>query len=225
MSLVPSLTESLATVDAAALVGITDWCTWPAGLTAERIRGTKNPDIAHIVALAPDVVVANREENRKLDVERLRAAGVPVWVSEIDSLAEAFAQLRLLFEDVVGWRPPAWLGDAERAWATPRSPAGSVACPIWVEPWMVVGGGTFTGDLLARLGRRNVFADRPRYPRVGLAEILAAGPDLVVLPDEPHAFTRAEADAFFPGQQVALVPGRLLTWYGPSLVEAAALRL
>ena len=77
VSLVPSLTEALAVTVPDRLVGATDWCTHPAGLDVVRVRGTKNPDRAAIVALAPDLVIANQEENRQLDVQRLRAAGVP----------------------------------------------------------------------------------------------------------------------------------------------------
>src|SRR5215467_10402389 len=80
VSLVPSLTEAVAVSAPGRLVGVTDWCTHPPGLAATRVRGTKNPDRAAIIALAPDLVIANREENRKLDVTRLREAGLAVWV-------------------------------------------------------------------------------------------------------------------------------------------------
>src|SRR5690349_22846958 len=84
VSLVPSLTEAIAATRPEALVGATDWCTHPADLDVSRVRGTKNPDRAAIEALEPDVVLANREENRELDVARLRAAGIAVWVTEIE---------------------------------------------------------------------------------------------------------------------------------------------
>ena len=174
VSLVPSLTEAVASVDASALVGVTDWCTHPAGLDARRVRGTKNPDTAAIIELNPDVVLANREENREIDVARLRAAGLPVWVSTIDSLQEAFDELDAMFVDVLRWDAPAWLPEARRLWATPLPDRGTCACPIWRDPWMVVGGRTFTSDVLAHLGWRNVFAGRPRYPHVELHEIVDA---------------------------------------------------
>jgi hypothetical protein len=88
---VPSLTEAIAATRRDALVGATDWCTHPADLDVDRVRGTKNPDRAAIAALAPDLVVANEEENRELDVERLRADGIAVWVTRIRTLDEAFA--------------------------------------------------------------------------------------------------------------------------------------
>jgi len=93
--------------------------------------------------------------------------------------------------------------------------------PVWRDPWMVVGSATFTGDLAARLGLDNVFGDDPgRYPRVGLADVAARRPELVVLPDEPYAFGAGDGPEMFPGRRVALVEGRSLTWYGPSLVTA-----
>jgi hypothetical protein len=87
VSLVPSLTEAMASVDCTALVGVTDWCTHPGDLDTTRVRGTKNPDTNAIVALAPDLVVANKEETRELDGRRLRDAGVPVWVTAIETRA------------------------------------------------------------------------------------------------------------------------------------------
>src|SRR5215471_1697207 len=109
VSLVPSLTESVAVTRAGALVGATTWCTHPADLDVARVRGTKNPELAAIRALEPDLVLANQEENRRVDVERLRAAGVPVWVTVIRDLDEALASLRRMFLVGLGWHEPPWL--------------------------------------------------------------------------------------------------------------------
>src|SRR3954452_4362560 len=117
VSLVPSLTEALAVTVPERLVGATDWCTHPAGLDVARVRGTKNPDRAAIEALRPDLVVANQEENRRLDVERLRAAGVPVWVTVIESVDQALASMRRLFTEVLAVGTPGWLDRATTEWA------------------------------------------------------------------------------------------------------------
>lgn len=215
-----------------ALVGATQWCTHPADLDVTRVRGTKNPDVAAIAALRPDIVLANQEENRRLDVERLRAAGVPVWVTVIRSIDEAMTSLRRMFTEGLGWPVPEWVDEADKAWSAPlprttrpgEAPPGrarrAVIC-VWRDPWMVVGRDTFTGDMAARLGLENVFADHPdRYPRVDLADILAQDPEVVVLPDEPYVFTEADGPEAFPDRRVALVSGRDLTWYGPSLAGA-----
>jgi ABC-type Fe3+-hydroxamate transport system substrate-binding protein len=224
VSLVPSLTEALAVTVPDRLVGATDWCTHPAGLSVARVRGTKNPDRAAIEALRPDLVVANREENRRLDVDRLRAAGVPVWVTVIESVDEAIASLRRLFVDVLDAGEPDWLASAAAAWAEPAPESGlRVAVPVWRDPWMVVGARTFTGDALARLGLVNVFAGAAdRYPTVAVEDIRAARPDVVVLPDEPYVFSPDDGPEAFPGTRCALVSGRDLTWYGPSLGPARA---
>jgi ABC-type Fe3+-hydroxamate transport system substrate-binding protein len=224
VSLVPSLTESVAVTRPGALAGATQWCTHPADLDVPRVRGTKNPDVAAIVALKPDLVLANQEENRKLDVERLRAAGVPVWVTVIRSVDEALSSMRRMFTEALGWPVPAWLDEADAAWSSP--PPGQrlrAAICVWRDPWMVVGSDTFTGDLAGRLGLDNVFADHPeRYPHVEPGDISARRPDVVVLPDEPYEFTPADGPEAFPGLRSALVSGRDLTWYGPSLLTARA---
>ncbi|NDZ87975.1 cobalamin-binding protein, partial [Streptomyces sp. SID10115] len=93
VSLVPSLTEAVAVTVPDVLVGATDWCTHPAGLDVTRVGGTKNPDVPRIAALAPDLVVANEEENRAPDLAALRAAGIEVLVTEIRTLDQAFREL------------------------------------------------------------------------------------------------------------------------------------
>lgn len=222
VSLVPSLTESVASVRPGALIGATDWCTHPAGLEVVRVRGTKNPDVVRIVSLEPDLVLANKEENRRRDVERMRAAGIPVWVTDVETVDQAVTSLRRVFTEALGWPVPAWLDEAAARWkAPPRVVDCTVAIPIWRDPWMVLGCRTFAGDLLARLGMRNVFAGADeRYPHVSVAQIRGAAPEVVLLPDEPYRFTPTDGPEAFAGMPVALLDGRALTWYGPSLVDA-----
>lgn len=221
VSIVPSLTEAVAATRPDVLVGATDWCTHPADLDVARVRGTKNPDRSAIIELSPDLVIANREENRELDITRLRDAGVPVWVTVIETVDEAFASMRRMFTDALGWDVPPWLTQAEAVWAEPPAPDGRrVAVPIWRDPWMVVGARTFTGDLLTRLGLVNAYgASEERYPHVELDDIDA---DLVLLPDEPYVFTADDGPEAFATIPTTLVSGRSLTWYGPSLVSARA---
>ncbi|HEY6493132.1 MAG TPA: helical backbone metal receptor [Trebonia sp.] len=222
VSLVPSLTESVAVTRPEALAGATDWCSHPAGLEVTRVRGTKNPNLATITGLRPGVVLANQEENRRVDVERLRAAGIPVWVTVIRTVDEAIASLRRMFTAGLGWPEPGWLTEAEQAWRTPPTgPRLRAVIPVWRDPWMVVGSDTFTGDLAGRLGLDNVYGDDPeRYPHVTLDDVAARRPDVVVLPDEPYAFDQDDGPEAFPLSRVALVEGRSLTWYGPSLLTA-----
>ena len=216
VSLVPSLTETIAYEDRALLVGVTDWCTHPAGLRAARIGGTKKPDVARIVALRPDVVVANKEENQQPDAEALRAAGVPVYVTNPDTLDDALGSIARLLA-ALGLPRSAWIDTAARAWAEPDPELVGVraACFIWRKPWMAVGSQTFSGDLLERLGLINVVTEA-RYPRVDPT----VDADLILLPDEPYPFSIDDGPEAFAGRQCALFEGRYLTWYGPSLVEA-----
>jgi ABC-type Fe3+-hydroxamate transport system substrate-binding protein len=227
VSLVPSLTEAIATTRRDALIAATDWCTHPTDLDVTRVRGTKNPDVARIIELSPDLVVANQEENRKLDVRRLGEAGVPVWVTVIESVPQAFASMCRLFDEGLGWAVPPWLDDARRAWDRPMPEVRArIAVAVWRDPWMVVGRHTFTGDLLRRLGYENVFARADgRYPRVELDDIDRKDIDMVLLPDEPYVFTQDDGPEAFTRTRTKLVSGRLITWYGPSLLEAAALSL
>jgi ABC-type Fe3+-hydroxamate transport system substrate-binding protein len=206
------------------LVGATDYCTHPAGLDVARVGGSKYPRVADVLALRPDLVVANVEENRRGDVEALRAAGVPVWVTyprDVDAALASLARLTALFGP-----EPGWLAAARAAWAAvpPAVPARRAVVPVWRRPWVVLGSGTFAGDVLRRLGVGNVYAGHAeRYPRPDPAALRAAGAELVVLPDEPYRFTADDGPEAFPGLPYALVSGRHLTWYGPSLAEAPAL--
>ena len=221
VSLVPSITEALATSCPERLVGATDWCTHPKDLAVQRVRGTKNPDLKAIAALEPDLVVANKEENRQLDVQRLRANGIPVWVTDIETVPAALRSLDRLFGDVLGIGTPDWLVAAREEWLGPvPAPSLDIAVAIWRDPWMAVGRDTFTGDVVSRLGWRNVLADHTdRYPHVEPSDLDRAGL-VVLLPDEPYVFTADDGPEAFVHARTALVSGRLLTWYGPSLVGA-----
>ena len=224
VSLVPSLTELVAWLGLLdSLAGRTRFCTEPAEV--ERvpvIGGTKNPKVDRIVALAPDLVVANKEENRREDIEALREAGVDVLVTDPNTVPEAVAMIREL---------GARLGRAERAELLamdverelePEAPGRRlrVFVPIWKEPLMGLGGASYGHDLLERAGAVNVLGDRPRYPEVTLAEVAALEPDLVLLPDEPYPFREAELAMFEGVAPARLVDGKLLWWYGPRIPAA-----
>jgi len=219
VSLVPSLTEAVAHTVPGALVGATAWCTHPADLDVTRVGGTKNPDVAGVVALRPDLVVVNAEENRSSDIDALRSAGLRVWVTDPETVPQALDQLRSLLA-ALGASRVDWVDAAERVWAAPWVGSRRTALvPIWRRPWMALGRDTFAGDVLARLGVDNVLAlHADRYPRIALADLPAY--EIVVLPDEPYAFGAGDGPESFGQTPCALVSGRHLTWYGPSLVEA-----
>ena len=219
VSLVPSLTEAVAVTAPGLLVGATDWCTHPADLDVPRIGGTKNPRVPDVLDLRPDLVLANQEENREVELSALREAGVPVWVTAPETLPAALTSLERMLA-ACRLDPPAWLSEARDAWAPPAAEQRRTAVvPIWRRPWMALGRATFAGDVLHRLGVDNALAAAgDRYPKVDLTDLPPH--DLVVLPDEPYAFSAVDGPEAFPDVPVALVSGRHLTWYGPSLVEA-----
>ncbi|HEY8374399.1 MAG TPA: helical backbone metal receptor [Pseudonocardiaceae bacterium] len=228
VSLVPSLTEAVAATVPGVLVGATDYCTHPENLQVTRVGGSKYPRVADVLGLRPDLVLANVEENRPGDVAELRAAGIPVWVTAAPAtVPDALASLRRLFTGAFDTAVPDWLVAAEQEWADVPPVRVVAVVPVWRRPWVVLGRDTFAGDVLRRLGVGNAYTEHAeRYPRPSLDElraVLASGrADLLVLPDEPYAFTPHDGPEAFPGVRCAFVSGRHLTWYGPSLAEARA---
>jgi ABC-type hemin transport system substrate-binding protein len=226
VSLVPSLTEAVAALGAGGcLVGVTRYCTLGAPPAAARIGGTKNPSVREILALAPDLVLANEEENRRAEVEALRAAGVEVHCSFPRAVSDVGPLLRDLAA-VLGAAPAAAdrlvrALDSAMARAVARRPQPAVACltPIWRKPWMAAGRGTFVDDLLGRAGFVNVVGD-DGYPRLDAAPPGAA---VVLLPSEPYAFGPGDLEplrAWAGAVAHRFVDGRLLTWHGPSTAQA-----
>ncbi len=243
VSLVPSETESVAALAGLErLAGRTSFCEEPRGAIEQipSVGGTKKVDVDAVLALKPDLVLANQEENGRRDVERIMAAGVPVHVSFPRSVRESLSYLRSL-ATLLGLEhaPPEWPAPT----AETRVP---VFVPIWKDPWMTFDGRTYANDLLASAGAANVFADWPRrfplaadlgevealpagdrdtrYPRTGEAEIVGRSPALILLPDEPYAFGEADADEIrgWPlSAAVELVSGKDLFWYGVRTIGAS----
>ncbi len=200
-----------------------------------KVGREKDPDIAKIRALAPDLVIANIEENRREVVEALRADGIPVWVTFPRTVAAGIALVREL-GDLTGVaeaaeslaRPlEARYVETVRRGSARRRPR--VFCPIWREPYMTIGRDTYVHDMLTVCGGENVFADGPeRYPTVTLADVAAAAPEVLLLPDEPYRFRKVHLADFaaFPdmpairGGRVHFVDGKLLSWYGARIAEA-----
>jgi ABC-type Fe3+-hydroxamate transport system substrate-binding protein len=217
-------------------VGVTEFCVHPAALVAEKpkLGGTKNPDVAAILAQRPDLVVANKEENRRRDVEALATAGVPVFVTYARGVREALAEIRTLAGIVDRAAQAESLAvPVERALAAQAARAGEpcvrTVALIWRDPFMVVGADTFAHDLLSCCGAENPFADEGerRYPRVERAALEAAAPEVILLPTEPYAFGEADRRELLEldcpaarAGRVHVVEGELLTWYGPRMARA-----
>jgi ABC-type Fe3+-hydroxamate transport system substrate-binding protein len=247
VSLVPSDTHSVIALGARErLVGRTTYCESPEANDVATVGGTKDVDVAAVLALTPDLVIANQEENTRTALEAL-APRVPVLVSLPRRVDQGIAHLARLARVLgVQDREPAH-SLVRRGYALRGASAGGLRAfvPIWMDPLMTLNGDTFGSDVLAHVGIANAFGDRlrlyplaadlgktaphdaagrdVRYPRVTLDEVRARNPDLVILPDEPHAFSAADELAIreaLPGVRVVRVNGKDLFWYGAWTVDA-----
>ena len=228
VSLVPSLTDTVATLGAAErLVGVTRYCVRGAPPEIPRLGGTKNPNVAAVVGLRPDVVLANTEENRPADLDALRAAGLTVH----ESFPRTVAQARDLVAEVatllgIPKTAAPIVADIDAALAEAETAAPEVRVMaltlVWRKPWTGLGPDTYADDLLWRCGFANVlsgFADR--YPRLDASFVL--GPDVVFLPSEPYAFGEADLGSvrgLVGDVPTRFVDGELLTWHGPRTTQA-----
>ncbi len=239
VSLVPSVTESLFCLGLGdRVVGVTDWCAHPRDRVSAlpRVGGTKNPSLRRILGLEPDLVIANREENRERTVLALRAAGVDVWVTYPRTVDQAVALLRELAQlGASAQAVDAVVRPVEEAVQSAREQRPErglpVFCPIWKRPWMAVGGDTYASSLLELCGGANVFADcgDRRYPIVERAQIVAAAPEVILLPSEPYDFGPRDvlelASLTLPAARngrIHLIDGTVVSWYGPRIEPAIA---
>lgn len=239
VSLVPSLTETLFAIGAGPrVVAVTRYCEEPAREVAAlpKVGGTKNPDVAAIAALAPDLVVVNAEENRREDFEALSALGLACFVTEPKTILDGIRTIARLGELTGCDAGRTLAAEQERrvratlATITGRRPV-RYFCPIWRKPWMTFNADTYAHDVLRAAGGANVCADDPtRYPTVTLAAVAEAAPEVVLLPDEPYRFTEKDRAALAPladtpalrAGRVHFVDGKALAWYGPRIADAVA---
>jgi ABC-type hemin transport system substrate-binding protein len=272
VSLVPSDTYTVAAVGCGgALVGRTDYCELPKELVRAlpSIGGTKNPRVADVLALQPDLVVANQEENTKRDLEALAREGIRVYVAFPRRVADGIAHMAKLArifrvekdERVRVLCKQGYEAVREAEAVRKTTPGIRTFCPIWMDPLMTINEATFIHDMLRLAGAENVFADRERryplaadlgaadleaadlgkgralspekvegrdtrYPRITMAEVEARAPELVLLPDEPHPFSEADADVFraqrtpaAKRRAIVRTSGKDLCWYGARSVE------
>jgi ABC-type hemin transport system substrate-binding protein len=223
VSLVPSATETLYALGVEP-VGVTRFC---AAQGPAVVGGTKNPDIAAIVGLAPDLVVVNDEENRVGDARALAAAGLRLHDMSPRSVEDVGAEVRALAARIDARVPSPFGADEWDGWMasilTPRWWDAFVA--VWRRPWMSLATDTYGASLLDLLGVGNVFADSlDRYPEVTLQEVAARAPNVVLLPSEPYEFGSRhvrEVEAAVPGVPIALIDGRDLFWWGIRTPDAA----
>ncbi len=225
VSLVPSISETIAEcLGMGALVGVTKFCVHPTPLRKQAtvVGGTKNPNIALIRSLNPDIVLANKEENREEDIRQIQKF-CPVYVSEIRDISDVLAWLEHM---EVLFSAPGFgqLHTQLMPWMENKRQANvRAAYLIWQKPYMTVGVDTFINAMMAHFGLENVFRDEVRYPLTDLDAIRERKPDLILLSSEPYPFRQKHADemqTFFPGSTIRLADGELFSWYGSRMLQA-----
>lgn len=248
VSLVPSDTYSVIALGAVSrLVGRTTYCESPEAAAVLTVGGTKDVDAAAVIALAPQLVIANQEENSRIALEAIAEARIPVLVSLPRRVEQGVAHLARLARILGVDKDPGVQALIKRGYqlAAPSAVTRRAFVPIWMDPLMTLNADTFGSDVLAQVGVANAFGDRlrlyplaadlgkeaprdtsgrdVRYPRVTLDEVRGRAPDVIILPDEPHAFSAADEAVLrdaLPGVPVARVSGKDLFWYGAWTIDA-----
>jgi ABC-type Fe3+-hydroxamate transport system substrate-binding protein len=229
ISIVPSQTELLFSLGLKDYIfGITKFCIHPKDLCKSivKIGGTKNLNISKILALKPDIVFANKEENVKEQIDILKTNGIPVWTSEVKTLEDALQMIQaigLITETHIKAKEIAKKINEEFATLSNQS-TKKVTYLIWKDPYMTIGSDTFIHDLLSKIGMHNVFEDKTRYPTITLEEIRDRKPDIILLSSEPFPFKEkhlAVIKEVIENVEVRLVDGTYFSWYGSKLLESA----
>jgi ABC-type Fe3+-hydroxamate transport system substrate-binding protein len=228
VSLVPSQTEFLHALGLdEEVVGITKFCVRPHSWfkTKQRVGGTKTINIGAVKALQPDLIIANKEENVKEQIEALQGIA-PVWVSDIITLGDALEmmtsvgklvnktdQANKIASDIkIGFRQIRSLK------IKPRT-----AYMIWKDPYMVAAGDTFINDLMTYCGLDNVFTESKRYPQTTIDELSLLGCQLLLLSSEPYPFKEVHVNELqkqLPDTKIVLTDGEMFSWYGSRLLHA-----
>jgi len=240
ISLVPSQTELLCDLGLTdEVIGITKFCVHPDEWfqTKTRIGGTKQLNIELIKSLKPDLIIANKEENLKEQVEEL-AKYFPVWISDINDLDDALKMIRSIGEitnkkskaEEISNKIQTHFNELKnapsaKALLQEKYPHPPVCYLIWREPYMTVGGDTFINDMLERCGFENIFKDKQRYPEIAIEDLPKMNCQLLLLSSEPFPFKQEhvhELQELFPETMILLADGQMFSWYGSRLIKAPA---
>lgn len=235
VSLVPSQTELLFYLGLdAEIAAITKFCIHPSAKVSEKIRigGTKKTDFRKIQSLAPDLIIANKEENEESDIKMLMD-GYPVWVSDVKTLSQALAMIRSVGEltgkEMESLQLVSKISTAFEKFKNSRTtssgfpPPATVCYMIWNDPYMTVGSDTFIHEMIGLAGFQNIFQDKVRYPVVSKTELVLRSPQYVFLSSEPFPFKGKHVEELkniLPGSKIILVDGEIFSWYGSRLLKA-----
>lgn len=230
ISLVPSQTELLHYFELdIETAGITKFCVHPATWfkTKASVGGTKTINIDKLLKLQPDLIIANKEENVKEQIEEL-ALTYPVWLTDVNNFDDALQMI----EDIGTLAAKKEMAqklviEIMREFSNlPKiNRPLNTAYLIWQKPFMTVGGDTFINDMLQKCGLQNMFSGKTRYPETSIAELKASGCELLLLSSEPYPFKQKHLNDLqlqLPKVQILLVDGEMFSWYGSRLLPAAS---
>jgi len=230
ISLVPSQTELLHNLGLEEeVIGITKFCVHPQQWFRHKMRigGTKRLNIGKIKNLQPDLIIANKEENTREEIEEL-AMHFPVWISDVKNLKDAYSMI-LSIGDMVNKNKTSQklVSDIQKNFfaLTPSAFKLKTCYLIWREPYITVGGDTFINDMLKQAGFQNIFANKIRYPEITISQLLLTKCQLLLLSSEPYPFKQkhiAELQNKLPNKKIILADGEIFSWYGSRLVLAPA---
>lgn len=230
VSLVPSQTELLSDLGLDdEVVGITKFCIHPEHWfrTKKRIGGTKQLHLAEIKQLQPDLIIANKEENLRNQIEEL-AKDFPVWVSDVNNLDDALKMIQSIGEIVNKQSNARQIVDQiKRGFAQLQTlNSKRLTCYlIWKDPFMSVGGDTFISDMMKRAGFQNVFEDFKRYPQITIEQLKTTNCQILLLSSEPFPFKQKHVEElwqYLSDTKIILVDGEMFSWYGSRLLKAPA---
>ncbi len=233
VSLVPSQTELLFDLGLdSEVIGITKFCVHPDHWfrTKTRVGGTKTVNVSLIQSLQPDLIIANKEENIKEQVEALQDIA-PVWVSDINHMGDASNMIQDIGAitgksneaALIKTRLDENISELKTLAKKPGNKQFKTTYLIWKNPYMAAGGDTFINDMIQLCGWENVLADTPRYPSITIEQLQSSGTNLVILSSEPYPFRLKHIDQIqhaLPGAKLVLADGEMFSWYGSRLVYA-----
>lgn len=241
ISLVPSQTELLYDLGLdEEVVGITKFCVHPVHWfrNKERVGGTKNVNIEKVESLQADLILANKEENMKEQIEQLEKIA-PVWISDVTTFEDALQMIKNVSEITNTMEKALTLitrittnfSKLSHRVLHPTSntqhPTSNVqlrtAYLIWHNPYMTIGGDTFISNMLSKCGLKNVFENLKRYPEISIEQIASVNPQLILLSSEPYPFKEKHVEElrpFFDKAKIFLVDGEMFSWYGSRMVYA-----
>ncbi len=230
ISLVPSQTELLFDLGLdTEVIGITKFCVHPEEWfrSKKRVGGTKQLKLDIIELLQPDLIIANKEENLKEQIEELEKK-YPVWISDVHNIEDALRmieQIGLIVNKAEQANKMVVQIKEAFAGLTTHGSRLMTAYLIWQNPYMTAGGDTFIHSMMTAAGFENIFADKKRYPEVTIADLHIANCQLLLLSSEPYPFKQKHIDELqplLPGTKIILVDGEMFSWYGSRLLKAPA---